>query len=449
MAIQRKAIPRVRPAGFRLSLVTSLTSMVLALCAFSYAQQTLTVLHVFNGGPGDGYNPFAPVVIDQNGVLYGTTFYGGNLQDCVVGCGEAYQVVPPAQPGGAWTYSAIYEFTGGKDGCCVYSAVTLDSKGRLYGVTDEASPSDKLFRLKAPAQPSAFWHFKGVYDFTNYIYPNTPLLIDSAGALYGVSAYGGSQTCGGYCGTVVQFVRTPGDSWTENILYQFTGGADGAFPASIALDSATGALYGIASGGGITSSNCTYTYGCGTVFKLAPAQDGTWKYTVLYSFTGEDDRNPYAGLVRDSSGNLYGLASRRQYATEVFKLTPHKNGTWSERLIHWFSGQDLPADYCGYPPSYLAVGANGVLYGAIFGDIDLYFGALFQLTPPAGGKGPWTYTTLWDFNESGPDINPNGVVQGADGALYGTLNGGDSDGGSVFQLQLPSQAPWPPSDFCY
>jgi hypothetical protein len=92
---------------------------------------------------------------------------------------------------------------------------------------------------------------------------------------------------------------------------------------------------------------------------------------------------------------------------------------------------------------------NGVLYGAIFGDIDLYFGALFQLTPPAGGKGPWAYTTLWDFNESGPDLNPNGVALGPDGALYGTLNGGDSDGGSVFRLQLPSQAPWPPQDFCY
>jgi len=130
-------------------------------------------------------------------------------------------------------------------------------------------------------------------------------------------------------------------------------------------------------------------------------------------------------------------------------LIPHKNGTWSERVLHGFNGQDFPADYCGYPPSYLTLGANGVLFGAIFGDIDLYFGALFQLTPPADSKGRWSYTTIWDFNESGPDLNPNGVVQGADGALYGTTNGGDSDGGTVFQLQLPSQAPWPPSDFCY
>ncbi|MGA2978056.1 MAG: choice-of-anchor tandem repeat GloVer-containing protein [Terriglobales bacterium] len=443
MAIQEKSIPHIRRAGFRLSSVIGCISMMLVCCAFSLAQ-TLTVLHQFNGGPGDGYNPFAPVVVSQNGVLYGTTFYGGNSQDCVVGCGEVYQVAPPAEPGGAWNYSAIYEFTGGSDGCCVYSSLTLDSKGRLYGA------NNSLFQL-APST-SAFWKYNDLYDFTNSIYPSTPLVIDSAGALYGVSTNGGLQNCGGgayFCGVVLQFVPAQNGPWTENVLYQFTGGGDGAFPASIVLDSTTGTIYGIASGGGIMSPSCTYSYGCGTVFKLAPTPGGTWKYTVLYSFTGVHDSSPYAGLVRDSSGNLYGLAIRGQYGTEVFELTPRKNGAWTEKLLHGFSGHDIPTEYCGYAPSYLTLGANGVLFGAIFGDIDLYFGALFQLTPPADGKGPWAYITIWDFNESGPDINPNGVVQGADGALYGTLNGGDSDGGSVFQLQLPSQAPWPPSDFCY
>ncbi len=447
MATPRKASPQVRPAACRLSLVVRFSigciSIMLACCGFSLAQ--LTVLHQFNGGPGDGYNPYAPVVINQNGVLYGTTVFGGNPQDCDgIGCGEVFQVAPPAQPGGAWNYSAIYEFTGGSDGCCVYSALTLGSKGQLYGA------NNSLFELSNPT--SAFWQYNDLYDFPNNTYPSTPLLIDSAGALYGVNDYGGLQNCGGgtyYCGVVVQFVPTQSGPWTENILYQFTDGADGAYPAALALDSATGTLYGIASGGGIMSSNCYLYDGCGTVFKLAPAPGGTWKYTVLYSFTGAPEHGPYASLVRDSSGNLYGLAGRGQYGTEIFELTPRKNGNWTEKLLHGFSGHDIPTEYCGYPPSYLTLGANGVLYGAIFGDIDLYFGALFQLTPPAAGKGPWAYTTIWDFNESGPDLNPNGVVLGANGALYGTTNGGDSDGGTVFQLQLPSQAPWPPSDFCY
>jgi len=439
MAIQN-VITHVRPAGFRSSLVIGFIAIILACGGLSLAQN-LTVLYQFGGGPGDGYNPFSPVVIDQNGVLYGTTFYGGNSRDCPVGCGEVYQVSPPAQKGGQWNYSAIYEFTGGNDGCCVYSALTLDSQGRLYGV------NNSLFRLTPNTH--TFWKYKDLYDVTNGVYPNTPLLIDSAGALYGVSTNGGLQNCGGgayFCGEVLQFVPSPKGPWTENVLYQFTGGADGAYPASIVLDSNTGTLYGVASAGGTTSPNCTQ--GCGTVFKLQPAQGGTWTYSVLYRFPGVHSHGPYA-LLRDSSANFYGLAIRGRYATEVFKLTAHKNGALTERLLHRFSGQNLPSEYCGYIPSSLTLGANGTLYGAIFGDIDLYWGALFQLTPPAGSKGPWTYTTIWDFNESGPDLNPNGVALGADGALYGTLNGGDSDGGSVFQLQLPSQAPWPPTDFCY
>lgn len=436
------ALQYLRRRKLQLLFLATLFSFVLVFSAKPLAQN-LTLLHQFGFGAGDGYNPFSPVVIGQNGVLYGTTFYGGNLQDCSLGCGEVYQMSPPTEPGGAWNYSPIYEFTGSNDGCCAYSSLTLDNKGRLYGV------NNSVFQLTATT--SSFWKYNDLYDVTNAVYPKTPLVIDSTGALYGASTYGGLKNCSGgasYCGVVLQFIPSQSGQWTEKILYQFTGGADGAYPSSVVLDSVTGALYGVAQGGGVVSPNCTYTGGCGTVFKLAPTSSGTWNYSVLYSFTGVNDSEPYA-VVRDSNGNFYGLALRGLYAQEVFKLTPHKNGTWSERLLHRFSGQDTPSAYCGYPPSYLTMVSNGVLYGAIFGDIDLYFGALFQLSPPAGGKGPWAYTTIWDFNESGPDLNPNGVALGSDGALYGTMNGGDSDGGSVFRLQLPSQAPWPPSDFCY
>ena len=221
MAITRKAIPHVCSAGFRLLLIIGVISITLACCGLSLAQN-LTVLHVFNGGPGDGYNPFSPVVIDQNGVLYGTTFYGGNDKDCVVGCGEVYKVVPPSQQGDPWTYSAIYEFTGNNwDGCCVYSALTLDSQGRLYGV------NSNLFQLTPTAH--SFWKYKNVYDIEDGVDPSTPLLMDSAGAFYGVTSHGGLQNCGGgqyFCGEVLQYVPTVKGLWTQNVLYQFTGGAD-------------------------------------------------------------------------------------------------------------------------------------------------------------------------------------------------------------------------------
>jgi len=438
MAIREAAVSKPFFAVF--SCVIIIILMPFALCGPTLAQ-TLTVLHSFTGYQGDGYQPYAPVVADQNGVLYGTTAWGGNLQapGCVVGCGEVFELTPPAQPGGAWGYSAIHEFTSRQIGAAglMNSALTMDSKGRLYGV------DGSLFRLNPAHQTGGFWGYRDLYDFTNGLIPSTPLPIDSAGALYGVSPYGGAS---GF-GAVLQFVPTKTGPWIETILYQFTGGLDGGYPASLVRDDTTGILYGIASVGGTVTSNCAS--GCGTAFKLEPVSNGTWAYTVLYSFTGEPDDDPFAGLVRDSSGNLYALAVRRQTDNEVFKLTANKKGIWRDHLVHFFLSNDIPRDYCGYPPTFLTAGTDGNLYGAIFGDIDLYFGALFQLVAPVGGKGPWTYTTIWDFNESGPDLNPNGVVQGPDGALYGTTNGGDSSGGTVFQLQLPSQAPWPPSDFCY
>ena len=443
MAALTPAVCHVRPARLGFPYIIAAVSIMLAFCTLAFSQQ-LKVLHTFNGGQGDGYNPSANVTVDQNGVIYGTTAYGGNLKACVEGCGEVFQVAPTKLSTGEWEYSAIYEFNGNQIGAgYMDSALTLDSKGRLYGV--DAS----LFRLTPPSTPGAFWHYQDLYDLNGFA-PTTPLLIDSTGALYGVTSFGGSSACGPYgCGTVLQFVPAKKGPWTENVLYQFTGGADGAYPASIVLDSATGTLYGIAEGGGINSPNCASSGGCGTLFKLEPGQGGAWTFTVLYSFTGVHDGGPYANLVPDSSGRLYGLASRGQAGEEVFRLTPLKNGMWGDSLIHFFSSQDYPVHYCGYPPSSLTAGtSSGVLYGAVFGDIDLYFGALFQVMPPADGKGV-SYTTLWDFNESGPDLNPNGVVQGPDGALYGTTNGGDSTGGTVFRLELPSQAPWPPTDFCY
>jgi hypothetical protein len=81
-------------------------------------------------------------------------------------------------------------------------------------------------------------------------------------------------------------------------------------------------------------------------------------------------------------------------------------------------------------------GPNGTLLGTIIGDVDFYPGNVFQLTPPAGGTGPWTYSQLWSFNR-GPDRNPLdvGVGQGPEqGKLFGALDSGDSTDGTVYEL---------------
>jgi len=436
MATLRSAIPHSYAIVTRLAFLICFASITLTLSTPSRAQ--LTVLHTFTCLSGDGCQPDAPVAVGPNGNVYGTTIYGGNEQQCPVGCGVTFQVSPPSSSGGVWNYSTIYEFGG--DTGYVESGLVLDPKGNLYGF------DGGVFELSRAS--TGFWRYNVLFAFPGPLNVLTPFLRDSSGTFYAIAS-GGVENCEGYyCGQVLQFVPGENGVWTENVLYTFTGGADGGFPAALVMDPATGTLYGVAGIGGIIAGECSYGPGCGTVFKLTPSGEGTWTFSVIYSFTGVHDSDPYA-LVRDSSGNLYGLALRGQYGEEVFKLSPLKNGSWAASVLHTFSGYDTPSNYCGYPPSFLSIGSNGVLYGDIFGDIDLYFGAIFQLAPPSGEKKSWSYSTIWDFNEQGPDLNPTGVLLGPDGALYGATNGGDSTFGTVFRVQLPSQAPWPPTDFCY
>ena len=146
-----------------------------------------TVLHVFQGAPNDGILPAGGVVFDAQGNLYGATTYGGNGGSACIGgsCGTVYQLMPPAKPGNPWTENILYNFTG----------VTNQQDGEL---------------------------------------PDGGLVIDSAGNLYGVTAYGGTGGCelfGGVdgCGTVYQLTppSAPGGAWTKTTIYSFQGGTDG------------------------------------------------------------------------------------------------------------------------------------------------------------------------------------------------------------------------------
>ena len=125
----------------------------------------------------------------------------------------------------------------------------------------------------------------------------------------------------------------------ETVLYRFTDGADGGFPVGRLLRDAAGNLYGTASGGG--NFGCFNGAGCGVVFKL----DTILRETVLYTFSGGvDGEYPYAGLVRDFSGNLYGTTLDGGSAGwgVVFKL----DTMGAETVLHSFGGGSDGA----YPP---------------------------------------------------------------------------------------------------
>jgi hypothetical protein len=166
-------------------------------------------------------------------------------------------------------------------------------------------------------------------------------------------------------------------SWTESVLHKFNN-SDGANPYAGLVFDAAGNLYGTAQGGGELSL-CSGGYsGCGVVFKLTPSADGSWRESVLYRFRGTRASTPLAGLIFDGAGNLYGTASSLGSSTggAVFKLSPNRDGSWKYSLLHVF--QDNPALT---PYSALVLGSAGTLYGTTANCSSGCRGVVYQITP--------------------------------------------------------------------
>jgi len=219
--------------------------------------------------------------------------------------------------------------------------------------------------------------------------------LDKAGNLYGTTNAGGAY---GY-GTVFKLDSTG----TETLLYSFMGGTDGASPwASVILDKA-GNLYGTTCAGG--------AYGYGTVYEV----DTTGAEELLYSFmNGSDGANPYAGLIWDPVGNLYGTTSAGGTSTNcngcgtVFKLTPGSGG-WTETVLHAFDGRDG-----AQPMGGLLRDAAGNFYGTTFG------GTVFKLSKKL------KVTVLYSvdgFSDGNPYLET--LVRDRAGTLYGTATGSE------------------------
>jgi uncharacterized repeat protein (TIGR03803 family) len=268
-----------------------------------------------------------------------------------------------------------------------------------------------------------------LYSFTGGADGATPyagLIQDGAGNLYGTTPYAGTSGQG----VVFKLIRcdsTP-SGYEFKVLHSFTGGADGAIPFAGLVGDPAGNLYGTTYFGGATSA-CYPPYGCGVVFKLSPS--GT--ETVLYSFTGLDGFNPN-GLVRDAAGNLYGttvvtwLGNQEVGAGVVFKLSPNR----TETVLYSFTGG---ADG-GFPQAGVIRDSAGNFYGTTyFGGgssacpvFDNSCGVVFKLSPTG------TETVLHSFTGGADGGNPNaGLIQDAAGNLYGTT----ILGGATSTCELP------------
>ena len=316
---------------------------------------TETVLHSFGDGSKDGRTPYGGLVRDKAGNLYGTTYEGGGI-GCVDGCGTVFKVDTTG------TETVLHSFAGGTtDGCFPYAGLLLKA-GYLYGTTQAcgASSYGTVFRLSTSGKETILHNFAGgTADGANPLYGS--LLMDTKGALYGVAQYGGTSNQG------VVYKLNP--SRALRVLYSFAGGTtDGCNPDGTPAMDTLGNLYGTAVACG--SSNM------GIVWKLNQSR----KEKVLHNFAGgaKDGADPIAGVTLDANGNLYGDT---QYGggTGCFGTgcgTVYKvSATGKLTLLHIFVGSEG-----ALPFGSVIRDTNGNLYGTAFLGGTPDWGTVWRIT---------------------------------------------------------------------
>jgi uncharacterized repeat protein (TIGR03803 family) len=396
---------------------------------------TESVLHSFQGA--DGRQPLGGLTADPSGDLYGTTNLGGNLCDIFgEGCGTVFRL-------NASGLTVLHRFSGGNDASYPLAAPNLDAAGNLYGTTsggqDEFGTAFRLAPMPGGGVKETIIHTFADVDGQ---LPQGSMSVDALGNPYGTTVLGGSHNVG----TVFELTSTPSGALTEKVIYSFIGnpgendpGAGGSEPTGGLLLDAAGNIFGTTfAGGNATCRGQT----CGTVFELSPTAGG-WTETTLYAFNGNDGGQPNGGLVSDSEGNLYGTTPILGGAFghgAVFELTRGPTG-WTESVLYAFQGKGDG----GVPFAGVILDDAGNLYGtteeggAGQGCFD-GCGTVFELIRASG----WTEQVLHSFGGGNDGYGPGSPLTFDEaGNLYGTTGaGGPGGAGTVFELTPASGGRW-------
>jgi uncharacterized repeat protein (TIGR03803 family) len=342
-----------------------------------------TVLHSFGATATDGLWPASPLLLDS-GNLYGTTVLGGDYCDTSgsspVSCGTVYKINANGKE------SIVHDFVGSEptiDGANPFAGLIADSKGNLYGTTyigyNGLNQAGTAFELTPSGKETILHTFPGDGDGWA---PYGPLVMDSSGTLWGTTYSGGENSClleG--CGTVFKLTKTT-TGWTEKVTFTFDG-ANGSHPyAGLTWDPRRHVFYGTTQFGGANTSDCYDEgdpVGCGVLFELDST--GT-KETILHSFTGKADGSlPYAGLVLDPFGDLYGTTTFGGAGYGTVFVQPVIG---SLITLHTFTGGADGA----YPWAPLVLNMKKLtLYGTTYQggdptcDSGIGCGTLFSITP--------------------------------------------------------------------
>lgn len=327
---------------------------------------------------------------------------------------------------GTWTTAILHVFSDRAGGEYPRGGVILDKAGNLYGTAQSGGDSGGGVVFKL-SHTSSGWHETVLHSFDGN---------DGAAPIGPLTfdaagnLYGTTLSGGSEaCGCGVAFRLAPNSdgTWRETVLHTFTGCADGASPvAGLTLDD-VGNLYGATEGGGAA---CLFG-GCGLVFELSPDVAGNWIYTVLHGFTGLDGENPIAGLTFDAVGNLYGTTAAGGAFGDgvIFKLAPNSDGTWSETVLHSFHGMPDGAS----PVVAVTLDPHGDLYGTTLSGgkgRGIGGGIVYKLTPTSKG---WAECVVHSFESNG-FAPQTPILIDPKGHLYGTTNVGLNSNGFVFEI---------------
>jgi uncharacterized repeat protein (TIGR03803 family) len=334
----------------------------------------------------------------------------------------------------AQTETVIHAFQSANkyDGFSPTAPLIADATGALYGTTPTGGKHGwgTVFKLVPPGTSGGAWTQNILYSFTggaDGASPESGPLLLRSGALYGTTYQGGANGVG------VAFELAPGKPWVETVLYAFTNSATGFSPSSGLTLGSKGTLYGTTFSGGANKQ--------GVVYRLSPPTGGgAWTEAPIYAFKGASDGSePAYNVIFDSAGSLYGVTTYAATGT-AFKLTPSTSGPWTKTILYSFN-----PSVEGAPNSSLVFDSSGALYGTTAGSAASA-GTVFQLTPPTGG-GAWTKNTLYSFlgSPANDGASPNGAIFDSTGSLYGsTQQGGDNTNcgvigcGTIYKLTPPA-----------
>ena len=395
MNTRQQWISRVRIGAARAFLALMVVP-VLSLGGPQPAQaRGLTVLYNF-AGSSDGGDPFASLIRDSAGNLYGTADYGG-----AAFAGVVFKVAPNG------TETVLYNFSGGADGAQPFSALVRDKAGNLYGTTTMGGSANAgvVFKLDPGGTETVLHNFTGGTDGTT---PTGGLLEDNAGNFYGTASQGGTSNAG-----VLFKINAKGK---YSILHTFTGAAnDGKYPTytSLLMDS-VGALYGVTEEGGAANGGILYKFSTG-------------KLTILHSFIGgtTDGCNVLGVPFMDGNGNFYGTTSSCGTSSLGTVWTVSSNG--NETVLHSFAGGTTDGEY---PLAGVIVDASGNIYGNTETGGASNVGTVYEISPNG------TFTLVHSFDGTDGKYPYGSFVRTAKGTLFGsTQNGGTIGYGTVWKMR--------------